>query len=115
YVFELDVATILAAKPELTVHPVSKFPKVERDLAFVVPQVTNVGWLIAAFKVAAISHLIDLTVFDIYQGPNVASGYKSIAINFVFQAEKTLTEDEINLSMAAITQLLRDKFNAKLR
>ena len=40
--------------------------------------------------------LTDVKIFDVYQGGQIASGSKSIAFALTFQADRTLTVEEVN-------------------
>ena len=115
YLFELDLIALTDKSVVPCIHELSKFQKVERDLAFVLASNVAVGKIIDAIENAHIDYLIDMTVFDVYQGANLGSGSKSVAINFVFHEQKTLVEDEINSSIAKIVELVTTGFNAQLR
>jgi phenylalanyl-tRNA synthetase beta chain len=115
YVFELDLLSVIDAKPVLSVTHTSKFPKVERDLAFVLHQNTLFGEVLAKINEAQINFLLQVNVFDIYSGDKLEQGYKSVAINCVFQANKTLTEDEINTALSQISSIIEEGFAARLR
>ena len=55
-------------------------------------------------------------VFDLYQGPNLPAGKKSLAFRVVMQdTARTLTDAEADAAMAQLTELLAAKFGAKLR
>lgn len=115
YLFELDVNCILSFNDCVKIQVISKFPKVCRDLSFIIKDNIAIGLIIKTVKDKNIQYLIESQVFDIYQGANLESGYKSVAINFIFQANKTLTDMEINQNMQIITNLIEDKFQAILR
>lgn len=114
YVFEINV-DLLPSLTSFKLKTSSKFQKVSRDLAFVVNQETPVGVVMQQIKQLGIAELIDLAVFDIFAGGNLAADEKSVAFNLVFQAEKTLGDEEINLWLNSIKSLVCDKFAAKLR
>jgi phenylalanyl-tRNA synthetase beta chain len=117
YVFELDITTMLQlhTATSLMVKAVSKFQKVERDLAFLLDAKTNVGHVVDAIWQVEIPYLKAVNVFDVYQGDNLPLNFKSIAINFLFQGDKTLSEEEINANIRVITSLVKNKFKAILR
>ncbi len=115
YLFELDVNYLLNFINCVKIRPISKFPKVYRDLSFVVKDNVAVGLIITAIKNADIKYLIDLQIVDVYQGANLESNYKSVTLNFIFQSDKTLIEEEINKDLQIITKLIEEKFHAVLR
>ena len=84
-------------------QPFSKFPAVERDLALVVSQNVPAANLIDAARRAGGTLLESARVFDVYSGPGIPEGAKSLAIALRFRApERTLTEGEIEEVMAEI-------------
>jgi phenylalanyl-tRNA synthetase beta chain len=55
-------------------------------------------------------------VFDVYQGENIPSGKKSMAISITFlDEEKTLTDGEVATLMKNIQDTLSTKFLAEVR
>jgi phenylalanyl-tRNA synthetase beta chain len=54
--------------------------------------------------------------FDLYQGPGVPPGRKSLAFRVVMQdTERTLTDAEADAARNALVSLLARKFSASLR
>lgn len=125
YLFELDVAAITANARDFKIKNVNKQPKVERDLAFVVSDNVAVGSIVSTINASKPSNLVSLNVFDVYKMPSADSSdtnvgkdkntLKSVAINFTFQADKTLTDEEIKHSVDTVIELVKSKFNAQLR
>ena len=94
----------------------SRFPAVRRDVAFEVALDMEVGPIIASIAAGNIRHLCDVTLFDIYSGKGVADQKKSLALAITFQgAEKTLTDEEVEESVAQVLQLVETRFNATQR
>ena len=76
----------------------------------------EVGPIIASIAAGNIRHLCDVTLFDIYSGKGVADQKKSLALAITFQgAEKTLTDEEVEESVAQVLQLVETRFNATQR
>jgi phenylalanyl-tRNA synthetase beta chain len=95
---------------------VSKFPLVRRDLAVTVPVDTPFGALRDRVTVAAGPLLRELRAFDVYQGPGIESGRKSIAFGLIFQDNnRTLKDEEADALMARIAADLQANLDAKLR
>lgn len=115
YMFELDLSIMEEYNESINVNQVSKFQRVERDLAFMLPEKTPVADIISCIKSSGIEYLQDLNVFDVYQGENLEHGIKSVAFSFIFQGAKTLTEDEINGSTTKIIDIVNKTFKAQLR
>jgi phenylalanyl-tRNA synthetase beta chain len=113
--FELDL------EPALAVHrpryaEISRFPQVRRDLAVVVDESVTLSTLAERVTLAATSLLRDLRVFDVYRGPGLEKGRKSIAFGLIFQdISRTLTDDDVERLMASVVTDLRENLNAKIR
>ena len=113
--FELDVdPTLAVARPAY--REVSRFPQVRRDLAVVLDESVALSNLTERVVFTASSLLRDLRVFDVYRGPGVEAGRKSVALGLIFQdISRTLTDDDIATIMAAVVADLRVSLNAKIR
>jgi phenylalanyl-tRNA synthetase beta chain len=60
--------------------------------------------------------LREINLFDVYEGKNLEAGKKSYALSFTFQdAERTLTDSEIDASMDKIKKSFEEQFGATLR
>jgi phenylalanyl-tRNA synthetase beta chain len=113
--FELDVETALAVERP-AYREVSRFPQVRRDLAVVLDESVTLSSLTERVTFTASSLLRDLRVFDVYRGPGVEKGRKSVALGLIFQdISRTLTEDDVATIMAAVVADLRVSLNAKIR
>lgn len=81
------------AKPALKLSP---FQPLERDFAFVLDATVSADAVVRAARNADKALVADATVFDLYEGPNVGEGKKSLAVTVTLQpTEKTLTDEEI--------------------
>jgi phenylalanyl-tRNA synthetase beta chain len=101
------------AKPKLEL---SDFMPLERDLAFVAARATPAGDILRAVQAAERSLLAGVDVFDVYEGPGVAEGFKSVAVSVRLQPrERTLTDAEIEQTMARIVAEVAKKTGATLR
>jgi phenylalanyl-tRNA synthetase beta chain len=113
--FELGVAAALAvARPAY--QEFSRFPQVRRDLAVVLDESVALSSLTERVTFTASGLLRDLRIFDVYRGPGVEAGRKSVALGLIFQdISRTLTEDDVAGTMAAVVADLRVSLNAKIR
>jgi len=115
FVFELDVATALASAVP-NAKPVSKFPAIRRDIAVIVDEKISGEELLVAVKSSVPDLIQGVRIFDIYQGPGIEAGRKSVAIGLILQeTSRTLTDDDADAAQAAAVQKLRDEFGAELR
>jgi phenylalanyl-tRNA synthetase beta chain len=112
--FELDVAG-LAVRPALY-REISRFPQVRRDLAVVLDESVTLSTLAERVTLAASSLLRELRVFDVYRGPGLEQGRKSVALGLIFQdISRTLTDDDVERLMASVVADLRENLNARIR
>ncbi|MCK8946925.1 phenylalanine--tRNA ligase subunit beta [Haemophilus influenzae] len=115
FVFEI-LWNAIAARNVVQAKEISKFPANRRDLALVVADNVPAGELIAACKQAGGEKLVQVNLFDVYQGVGIAEGYKSLAISLTVQDnEKTLEDEEINAVISAVLAEVKQRFNAELR
>ncbi len=115
YLFELDLQVLDQSRVP-SFQNLSRFPSIRRDLAIVVSAETPAGDLCDAITARAGDALTGLTVFDVYQGKGIEMGRKSIAFGLILQdSSRTLTDEDVDRVMAAVTRQLEDQFGATLR
>jgi phenylalanyl-tRNA synthetase beta chain len=113
--FELD-ADCLAAAPLPALRQASRFPPVVRDIALLVDAGTPAQALLDAARGEKPAIVQEVTIFDLYQGPNLPPGKKSLAFRVVMQdTERTLTDGEADFARDALIELWGRRFGAKLR
>ncbi len=104
---------ICGAEP---VKPVPSYPPVLEDLAVVVEETIPADEVQKVIWSAAGEWLVDLRLFDLYQGEQVEKGKKSLAYSLVYQAQdRTLTDEEVAKVRAHILRALERELAAKLR
>ena len=97
-------------------EPLSPFPAVRRDLAVVVDEAVPAARIADAVRAAAGPLLRDLRIFDVYTGPGVEAGRKSVSLGLIFQeSSRTLTDEEINDVVARVVARLEEAVGATLR
>ena len=112
--FELDVAGIPTRVPRY--QEVSRFPQVRRDLAVVVDESVTLSSLTERVTLATSNLLRELRVFDVYRGPGLEQGRKSVALGLIFQdISRTLTDDDVERLMASVVADLRENLSARIR
>jgi phenylalanyl-tRNA synthetase beta chain len=115
FVFELDALQALASAAPVA-DPVSRFPVIRRDLAVIVGEDVSGEDLVRTVASAAPDLTRDVRIFDIYQGPGIEAGLKSVAISLILQeTSRTLTDNDADAAQAAAVQKLRETFGAELR
>ena len=111
----VEIEALLAVCPARKYQAPSKYPAVERDLAFVVSggmlyndlrkEIKKFNPLIAAVE-----------LFDIYQGGQLGENKKSLAFHLSYQAEdRTLRSEEVEAIQKELVNHLEEKFNAQIR
>jgi phenylalanyl-tRNA synthetase beta chain len=112
--FELDYSALEVARPAY--REFSRFPSVRRDIAVVLDEAVPLSALRERVLLAAPRLLEACIPFDVYRGPGVETGRKSVALGLIFQdISRTLTDDDVDGAVAAILAALRASLNAKIR
>jgi phenylalanyl-tRNA synthetase beta chain len=112
--FELDMESLGVTRPVF--EELSRFPSVRRDLAVVVDDGVPLSALRERVVLAASSLLRQCRVFDVYRGPGVETGRKSVALGLIFQdITRTLTDEDADRAVASVISELRVSLNAKIR
>jgi len=97
-------------------EPISQYPPVLRDLAFVFDEDIAAGDVLKEIRMQGGDLLQRLNLFDVYRGKSIGEGKKSIAFSLYFaSAERTLTDNEINEITEKIISNIEKKFNCQLR
>ena len=113
--FEVEYIPALAANlPRF--EEISRFPRVRRDLAVVVDEKVSLSQLHERVTFAASSLLRDIRVFDVFRGPGIESGRKSVALGLIFQDNsRTLADEDADRLLAAIRADLSATLGAGFR
>jgi phenylalanyl-tRNA synthetase beta chain len=99
-----------------SLKPLPAFPSVRRDLAMVVEDSLPHEKVLAVVKQAKPQNLENVRLFDVFRGKAIPSGHKSLAYAFTYRnAERTLTETEVNATHEKIVQQLKSQLNAEIR
>ena len=113
--FELDLEALKPHVPELVHYElVSPYPSVEEDLAIIVDEDVPAGRAISLIKESELVRSV--SIFDVYTGPQVPKGKKSLAFSISFQsAGGTLTDLEVADERQRIVERLGRELGATLR
>ena len=108
YAAELNMKKLFDRRVEnKTYKALPKYPLVPRDIAEVVKVIQQ-----SPVKVI----LENVELFDVYRGPGIPEGKKSMAYSYTVRAEdRTLTDEDISGAMNAIVRSLKARLNADLR
>ena len=100
-------------KPTITF---SDYQKSDRDFAFVVQKDFKAQELIEIISNVDKSLIKNVKIFDVYEGENIPSDKKSIALKVTIQSDyKTLNEKDLNEISQKIISNVEEKASAKLR
>lgn len=115
YLFELQLDVLLdARKPEF--RPLSRYPEVTRDIAVVLDDGVPASAILENIRKNAGEYLVDLRIFDVYQGDGIEKGKKSVALGLTWRhPSRTLDDDDVNAIFDNCVKGLEDTFKAKLR
>lgn len=115
FMFQLFLDSLLTLQvPKVT--GVSKFPEVQRDLAFVIKREVAVQTLVEHVKQVESTLLKDIQVFDVYQGQGVADSDKSVALSLKIQhQDRTLQDEEVEQLTQKIIEHVKSTLAAELR
>jgi len=118
YFIDVHYAVLLqlVEKKKIIYSEVSKFPPVERDLAFVVNKSASYADIEKAVKKTNIARLQGIKLFDVFESEKLGKDKKSMAVNFTFlDEEKTLTDKETDGMMQRIIDALEKDLQAEIR
>jgi phenylalanyl-tRNA synthetase beta chain len=94
----------------------SPYQAVRRDFAFVVDKDVQAAILVKAASGADKKLITSVNVFDLFEGPSVGEGKKSIAIEVTLQpTERTLTEEDFEALSAKIIANVKKSTGGELR
>jgi phenylalanyl-tRNA synthetase beta chain len=88
---------------------------VERDIALVVPAGDLAADILAAVSGSGIDHLKRVRVFDRYAGPQLPEGHYSLGLRLTFEADRTLTDEEVDGEMTRLLERLRKERGYEIR
>ncbi len=113
--FEISLEPALAA--QITAYEgISKYPVVRRDIAAIVRRDLPVASIEKAVREAGGPRLRDTVIFDVYEGKNIETGYKSVALGLILQeTSRTLTDADADDIRRAVIDRLSSDFNATIR
>ena len=114
---ELDTVLLREVQgPESVYVPLPRFPAITRDIAVVCGSGVTVGELTECIRSAGAKVLRDVKLFDVYAGPGIPEGKKSVAFSLTLRSdEATLTDEHAQEAVELILLALREKLDAVIR
>ena len=96
--------------------PVAKFPAVRRDFAFILPESVPFRAIAQALLDGGQPLLQDVILFDVYSGPPLEAGSRSLAFGLLFRdQDSTLTEKIVNDLCEQLVLTVEGRFRGRLR
>lgn len=116
YASEIDYNIILQlVKLDRIYKALPKYPAMNRDMALLVKDEVTNGEIISIINKNGGKILETSSLFDVYKGKQIGSGYKSMAYSLTFRAsDRTLTDEEVTKVYDKILVKL-EEVDAKLR
>lgn len=117
YVLEMDLDLIRSySVKKLDYKEISKYPSISKDVAFVVDKNICNETIIKEIKRSGGKYLVDVDLFDYYDGDKIDENKKSLAYNLIFNDKNNTLTDEI--IMPIFNKIISDvcsKFEATIR
>ena len=114
----LDAVPQPKRKPTRTKPPLalSRFQAVERDFAFVVDDAVPAADIVRAALGADKKLIVKANVFDLFSGPSLGEGKKSVAVEVMIQpTDRTLTDADLEALADEIVNNVTQKTGGVLR
>ncbi|ADT99496.1 phenylalanine--tRNA ligase subunit beta [Mycolicibacterium gilvum] len=110
---DLDAVPLTETLPAPRVSP---FPAVFQDVALIVGDDVSAQSVVDAVRAGAGELLEDVRIFDVYTGPQIGDGRRSLALALRFRAsDRTLTEEEASAARDAAVALAEERVGAVQR
>lgn len=117
YISEINLDKVQQFKNDLVQYKsISKYPLVERDIAFIIDENIESQSIIDVIKENGGEYVKFAELFDRYKGSQIAEGKVSLAFKIGFQSDdRTLKDEEVKESMSNISKALSETFDIDLR
>jgi phenylalanyl-tRNA synthetase beta chain len=113
---ELDMEALIADLPRIDrIRPLPTQPAIYQDMALVVKESITAAEAEAVIRKAGGPLLADVQLFDVYRGEPIPAGQKSLAYALTYQADRTLTDQEVAKVHQKIAKAAEREIGASLR
>jgi phenylalanyl-tRNA synthetase beta chain len=115
--FEIALAPLLSRPPgRASVEELPRYPAAHIDVALVVDENVPAGTLLQVVRSAGAPEVASVRLFDLYRGPQVPEGKKSLAFALELRSpSKTLTDEEALGIRDRIVAAAAERYGAELR
>jgi phenylalanyl-tRNA synthetase beta chain len=116
YVAEVSLELLRNLETQRRYNPLPRYPKVRRDVAFIVDDSVTAEKLLTVIRTAGSALLQSVDLFDMYRGENLEAGKKSLAFTLeLMSRERTLVDNEIESEVNRIVEAVIRETGAVLR
>ena len=117
YLLELDIPALMQATAnQFVFKPISRFPDVYRDSAFLFDEQTSADEILSTLSNVKSDLIENITLFDVYSGKGIPDGKKSVAVRVNYRSnERTLTDEEISKVHNRLVKAMDKSLSAQLR
>ena len=117
YAAQVDMEIVLSQVNLLTQYqPLPRYPAVLRDIAVVVPDDVSSEEVVALVREAGGELVENVGLFDLYRGPQIPQGSRSLAFAVTYRdPSRTLSDEAVSVKHQDIQDALAVRFGASLR
>lgn len=117
FAFEIDFATLLKlSRVKCEYKSIPIYPETTRDLSVITPSETPAGDIIKQIYSNGKNLIINVEVFDVYEGSPLQKGEKNLSFHIIYQAkDRTLTAKEVDKIQEKIIENLQENPQWKVR
>lgn len=113
---EINLDVVFGLVRQIEYRPVSRYPATVQDLAIVADATVPADQVAMLIKRGAGELLESLVLFDIYTGPQIGEGKRSLAYRLSFRArDRTLSDESLVGIRKKIAKVLEHEVGASLR
>jgi phenylalanyl-tRNA synthetase beta chain len=114
---ELDMSALLAGAQRVPqFHEPPKFPSVQRDLSFDLPEATRYEQIASVIRTVAPQWLEAVKYVTTYRGKPLEPSQKSVTITLVFRSPaETLTSEQVEASVQRVIAAAKTTLSAQVR
>lgn len=113
---ELDLDALIELRREPHYRQISRFPATLQDIAVLAPVELPAAQIASTIRASGGNLLESVELFDIYQGPPVPQGQRSLAFRLRFRAlDRTLPDSEVNKLREKIVRRLQQEPGVTIR
>lgn len=114
--FNWDVVMKLIKNNKVVFEELPRFPEVRRDLSLVIDKEVRFEKVRSVAQKAEKKLLKQINLFDVYEGDKIDGSKKAYAMSFILRdAEKTLTDQEVDQIMQKLLKAFESEVGAQIR